>query len=192
MLKLAERLNAIGIRVLLDEAFIDYAPHASLSADVETFPNLTVFRSVTKFHGLPGLRVAYALSTQQKTTELTAALAPWAITTLASRGVTAALDDKEYVQRTLRRNEARRDALTTSLHTLGIETYPSAANFLLLRLPAGVDASDLWNRMIHDFGIVLRHCGNFEGLSQSHLRCAVRNEAENARLVKALASALSR
>lgn len=43
-----------NITVLLDEAFIDYAPLDSLTLDVERFANLIVFRSVTKFHSIPG------------------------------------------------------------------------------------------------------------------------------------------
>jgi threonine-phosphate decarboxylase len=43
-----------NITVLLDEAFIDYAPLDSLTLDVEQFADLIVFRSVTKFHGIPG------------------------------------------------------------------------------------------------------------------------------------------
>lgn len=35
-------------------------------------------------------------------------------------------------------------------------------------------------------GIVLRHCANFEGLSQDHLRCVVRNDEQNSRLIDAL------
>jgi len=190
MLRLVEKLNGLGIRLLLDEAFIDYAPEASLSADVDTFPHLTVFRSVTKFHGLPGLRVAYVLANRQLTAHLSASLAPWAITTLASRGVIAALDDIDYVQQSRQRNEHRRQTLSTQLHALGVETYPSAANFLLLRLPARMEASVFWNRMIREFGIVLRNCTNFEGLSGDHLRCAVRDEDDNARLVHAFASIL--
>ena len=44
--------------VLLDEAFIDYSPLNSLASSVVEFHNLIVFRSVTKFFGMPGLRVA--------------------------------------------------------------------------------------------------------------------------------------
>jgi threonine-phosphate decarboxylase len=190
MLCLVERLHGLGVRVLLDEAFIDYAPGESLSSDVEAFSNLTVFRSVTKFHALPGLRVAYALASRDNTASLSTALAPWAITTLASRGVIAALDDAKYVGQTLQRNETRRELLRASLLEIGIATYPSTANFFLLRLPRSVDTDELWSRMIREFGIVLRNCANFEGLSQGHLRCAIRNEEDNARLVSALTSLL--
>ncbi len=48
--------------ILLDEAFIDYVPEHSLTAEADEFSNLIVFRSVTKFHGVPGLRVAYAVA----------------------------------------------------------------------------------------------------------------------------------
>ena len=48
MMELVERAAAIGTYVLLDEAFIDYASHASLAEEVARCSNLIVFRSVTK------------------------------------------------------------------------------------------------------------------------------------------------
>ena len=43
-----------------------------------------------------------------------------------------------------------------------------------------------WEQLIPAQGIVLRHCVNFEGLSHDHLRCAVRDDEQNSRLIDAL------
>jgi threonine-phosphate decarboxylase len=72
-----------------------------------------------------------------------------------------------------------------------ITTYPSSANFLLLRFPADVDVSVLWERMILDEQIVLRRCENFEELKAGHLRIAVRSDVENERLIHGLERVLS-
>jgi threonine-phosphate decarboxylase len=173
-----------GIRVLLDEAFIDYAPGQSVADEASRLGNLTVFRSVTKFHGMPGLRVAYVVA--EDAARIRRELPPWAITTLAAIGVRAALADREYVARTLRVNAERREWLAARLRALWVESYPAAANFLLLRLAGVVVAERCWERMIVEHGIVLRSCANFEGLGRDHLRCAVRGDEENARLVEAL------
>lgn len=178
------------ITVLLDEAFIDYAPLDSLALDVEQFTNLIVFRSVTKFHGIPGLRVAYAVVNDARARALNDALPPWPITTLASCAVQSALADRAFAERTKLINNLRKARLSRSLGALGIHTYPSAANFLLLRLPDGTSAERLWRYMIAEHNMVLRVCSNYEALPCKHLRTAIRTEDENDRLVGALAHSL--
>ena len=177
--------------VLVDEAFVDYVPEHSLSKDTKRFPNLIVFRSVTKFHGIPGLRVAYAISNPGLSSSLAETLPPWPITTLAARGVIAALDDKLYAVRARAANAERRNGLQHGLTELGLITYPSAANFILFQLPSGVELISFWERLIVKHHIVLRACTNYEGLPDGHLRAAVRTEQENMRLTKAVAESLS-
>jgi threonine-phosphate decarboxylase len=190
LLELTVKAAERNIYILLDEAFIDYCPEESLIHEIDRFPNLIVFRSVTKFFGIPGLRVAYAASTVQTAKALREAHAPWSITTLASRAVSAALADDEYAKRTRTLNQERRTRLKKSLEAVSLCTEPSSANFLLFRLPPFVDAIEFWERMIVDHQIVLRQCGNYEALPDGYLRAAVRNDEDNARLVAALTQAL--
>ena len=176
--------------VLLDEAFIDYLPQASLTREVSRFPNLIVFRSVTKFHAMPGMRIAYAVANPDLIAALNRLLPPWPITTLAAKAVCAALPDKPYLARTLERNQGRRAALITGLQALGLTTYPSSANSVLFRVPPAVDATALRQRLILEDNLVLRDCSNYEGLAPNHLRAAVRSDNENNLLLRTLASRL--
>jgi threonine-phosphate decarboxylase len=178
------------VYVLLDEAFIDYLPEDSLTRDIGRFPNLLVFRSVTKFFGIPGLRVAHAATSPAIARQLDENLPPWLITTLASRAVSAALEDEPYADRTRLLNRQRRSHLKSGLEALGIHIYPSASSYLLLRLPSSVDPIAFWKRMIVEHHMVLRACVNYEGLAGGHLRAAVLNDQENARLVEAASQVL--
>ena len=187
LLTLVKEALARNIYILLDEAFIDYYSEASLSHEVIAFPNLIVFRSVTKFFGMAGLRVAYALANAGLCRRIQEAIAPWSITTLASMAARIAVEDEAYAERTIRLNEDRRNAMRAAMERLGIYVYPSAANFLLLRLPDAVDCRRLWENLIRKHRIVLRHCANYESLSDRHLRAAVRTDTENERLIEALA-----
>jgi threonine-phosphate decarboxylase len=76
------------------------------------------------------------------------------------------------------------------LQELGLHPYPSAANFLLFRLPSTVDAREYWQRLIVEHSIVLRECSNFEKLLANHLRCAVRTDIENTRVISGLRNLL--
>lgn len=191
LLELTTEAAARQIFVLFDEAFIDYSPEASLAIEVDRFPNLIVFRSLTKFFGMPGLRIAYAVTNPDLNRQLQQAISPWSITTLASLAAIVAVDEKPYVARTQTLNKVRRDELKSAVEELGIQVYPSSANFLLLRLPESGDHEKFWERMIMDHRIVLRNCANYEALGRGHLRAAVRKEQENNRLLEALAKTLA-
>lgn len=192
MRELIERASQHNKFILLDEAFIDYVPEYSLTRAVEEFSNLIVFRSVTKFHGIPGLRVAYAVGNPSITKAISANLPPWPITTVASRGVCAALHDEDYGVRSRASNAVQRAELKRNLELHGLVTYPSQANFLLFRLPPAIDPISFWRSMIVDHHIVLRDCGNYEALAPGHFRVAVRRPEDNLRLMDAIGESLSR
>jgi threonine-phosphate decarboxylase len=187
LLRLAEEASKRNIFVLLDEAFIDYCPESSIVQEIDRFPNLVVFRSVTKFFGMAGLRVAYAAASTDLCKQIQGSIAPWSITSLASLAAGVAVHDQEYARHTIALNKLRREKLRAAIRKLGIDVYPSAANFLLLRLPGSIDRQQFWECMIRRHHIVLRNCANYEGLNEEFLRTAVRTETENERLIAALA-----
>jgi threonine-phosphate decarboxylase len=186
LLRIAEEALKRNIFVLLDEAFIDYCPETSFTRDIDRFPNLIVFRSLTKFFGMAGLRVAYAVANSDLSKQIQKLIAPWSVTSLASLAAARAVQDEAYARHTIALNKARRNQMHAAIAKLGIHAYPSAANFLLLHLPDSIDCRQLWEHMIREHHIVLRNCANYEGLSDGHLRAAVRTETENKRLIDAL------
>jgi threonine-phosphate decarboxylase len=187
LLQLAEEASKRNIFVLLDEAFIDYCPESSIVQEIDRFANLIVFRSVTKFFGMAGLRVAYAAANAELCKQLQESIAPWSVSSLASLAAGLAVQDEGYACQTIALNRVRREHVHAAMGKLGIHVYPSAANFLLLRLRDSIDCQQLWERLIRKHHIVLRNCANYEGLSDEFLRAAVRNETENKLLIEALA-----
>ncbi len=190
LLELTTQAENRGIRVFLDEAFIDYVPQHSLVSLTSRFHNLIVFRSVTKFYAIPGLRVAYAVANPLVIRELGTTLPPWSVTTLASLGAQAALSDTVYAERAVEHNYLRRCHLQEGLQALGLKTYPGAANFLLMQLPLHCNATDLLQRLIDRHHLVMRSCSDYNGLPSNHIRVAVRSDDENGRLLRALAHEL--
>jgi threonine-phosphate decarboxylase len=185
LLEFVQKAAEQNRHVLLDEAFIDYCPEDSLAGEVKRFPNLIVFRSVTKFFALAGLRVAYALASERLCKQMRMVVAPWSITTLASMAAEVALADEDYRDRTRQLNRERRELLQDAITRLGIRTFPSAANFLLMKI-SDLDSHQLWERMIRIHHIVLRNCANYESLSPGYFRAAVLTETENEKLIQAL------
>lgn len=186
MLRILEEAAQRNIVVLLDEAFIDYCPEATLSGETERFSNLIVFRSVTKFFAMAGLRVAYAIANDEIRTRMQEMIAPWSVTSLASLAGGYAVQDSSYARHTITVNNERRDYLSGAIEKLGVRVYASAANFLLLQFPDNINGQQLWERLISEHRIVLRNCANYETLDARYLRVAVRSQADNERLIDAL------
>jgi threonine-phosphate decarboxylase len=179
--------------LILDEAFIDYAPHATLVREAAARPGLIVLRSLTKFYGCPALRVGYAVAHPETIRRVASFLPAWPVTQLALDALTEAIADREYAAASLHSNAIARERLSQSLSEIGVTVFPSAANYLLLELGAGMPpVSELRARMIANHRILIRNCDSYEGLAPGrYVRVAVRSAADNARLVHALANELS-
>ncbi len=192
LLQLLDCARRTKTLLLIDEAFIDYAPAETLSAEAAESRQLVVLRSVTKFYGMPALRVGYAVTAPAVASRIEVELPPWPVTTLAASAAAEAVQDADYVQRTLAWVVDERRWLHDALEQIGATVYPSAANFLLVRLPAPVRSSaQVRARLISDHQIIVRDCDSFRGLSRGRfIRVALRCREENQRLVRALESIL--
>jgi threonine-phosphate decarboxylase len=192
MLRLLDATGRANTLLVVDEAFMDYAPAETVIEEAAHREHLVVLRSVTKFYGMPSLRVGYAVSSLRLAADMAEQLPPWPVTTLAASAAAEAIQDRQYARRTLASVAKHRLRLSQALSTTGVTVYPSSANFLLLRLPATApDSAQVRARLIADHGLVVRDCRTFEGLSSGRfIRVAVRQRDENERLARALGSIL--
>jgi threonine-phosphate decarboxylase len=183
---LIEACAAIGTFVVVDEAFVDYVEKQSLASDVPE--NAIVVRSLTKFFGIAGIRVGYAVTSPALAESIDSRLPSWPIGAFDQAAALAVLGQPGYASRTINRTRIERQRLVKRLIPAGITVYPSEANFFLLELPCSPQRMDSWiERLIREHGIVVRDCRSYEGLeNRSVIRIAVRKQAENTRLIDAL------
>jgi threonine-phosphate decarboxylase len=188
MLTVVRAAAACDVRLLIDEAFIDFAPSETSTELATHSEHVVVLRSLTKFFGMPALRVGYAVATAETAGRVGAQLPAWPVTTLAAAAAVEAVRDDAYARATLRAVADDRQHLRDRLADIEIETYASAGNFLLLRLPAcAPDSTELRTRLIRTSRIIVRDCRSFEGMTDGRfIRVAVRARADNERLVEAL------
>lgn len=170
--------------LVVDESFIDFTGESnSLARKAAGDPRLIVLRSVTKFYAIPGLRLGYIVAPPETVLRLKGLQPPWSVNALAVAAGVAALEDEDYAERTRRLVPGLREALSGGLESLGLAPRPSAANFILCRVP---DAALLCRELL-DLGIAARNCDSFTGLENNRfVRFAVRNRDDNARLLGAL------
>lgn len=190
--RILDAADSAGTAVLLDEAFIDYAPRSTLVREAARRPGLIVIRSLTKFYGCPALRAGYAISHPDTIARIHSWLPTWPVTQLSMDALTEALKDTEYDRVTLRENEIERAWLQDALASLGLAVLPSAANYLLVELASNMPRSaELRVRMARNHRILIRNCDSYEGLETGGwIRVAVRLRSENYRLIQALAEEL--
>lgn len=178
--------------VVLDEAFMDFLPPAqqqSLIEQVVDFPNLVVLRSLTKFYSLPGLRLGYAVGHPDRLRRWQQWRDPWPVNALAAAAAAAALSDRAFQQRSWDWLQAARPPLLAGLSALpGLAPLPGAANYLLVRTNCSVVA--LQTALLQRHRILIRDCLSFADLGDRYFRVAVRTEADNQRLLAALADVL--
>jgi threonine-phosphate decarboxylase len=183
-----ETANAGGATLLLDEAFTDYAPRASLARDAAEGRGLVVLRSLTKFYGCPALRVGYAIAHPDIIRRIESMSSTWPVTQLALDALAEAIMDREFEEASLRENAEGREVLADSLSALGMVVFPSAANYLFVELPADMPvASKLRAALVVKHRILIRNCDSCEGLAPGrYVRVAVRCSEENRRLIQAM------
>jgi threonine-phosphate decarboxylase len=119
-----------GIRVLVDEAFADYAPRASCLAFSKGLHNVLILRSLTKFYAIPGIRIGFAVGNPSMVETIRPHRAPWTVGAHAIAAAIAALGDDDFDQRTRRQNIAARSVFIGELTRLGFRVFPSNTNFL--------------------------------------------------------------
>lgn len=173
--------------VLVDEAFIDLTDPGeagSVVPGVLTERDLIVVRSLTKFYAMPGLRVGYAVARPERVAALDAVRDPWSVSPVAQAAGLAALADQEYARCTREWVRAERPFLAGALAALpGYTVAPPSANFILVTAP-----EPAWSiqERLGPKAILVRDCRSFTGLSEFHMRLAVRSRPENLRLLEAL------
>jgi threonine-phosphate decarboxylase len=185
--KVLDLCRGSGTFLVLDEAFIDFCEEDSAKDLIGGFGRAVLLRSMTKFFAIPGLRLGYAIGAPETIDSIGALQDPWSVNTAAQVAGIASLSDAAYCQRTKSYVTAESDRLASALAGLPpLCVFPSRANYLLVQIRNGSSAAELRSGLLEK-GVLIRDCGNFEGLDGSYFRVAVRLREENERLVELLA-----
>lgn len=174
--------------VALDEAYYEYMD-PKLRGDsrslLEKFPNLVVFRTFSKAYGLAGLRAGYALSSAPIADLLNRVRQPFNNNSLALLAAEVAVEDQDFVQKSVELNTRERARLVKELKALGLTVLPSQANFLAIGF--GRDAKPIHQGLL-ERGIIVRPIASYD--MPQFLRVSIGTEVENDRFLAALKAVL--
>ncbi|WP_429589578.1 threonine-phosphate decarboxylase CobD [Sphingomonas zeicaulis] len=130
--------------LIVDEAFADLHPDASVAADVADHRRLLVLRSFGKFFGLAGLRLGFAVAPRPIIAALRGLLGAWPVSSAAIAIGTAAYRDHEWIASTRARLVADAAAFDALLARHGLA---ATGDCPLFRLVAHDDAAALFDRL---------------------------------------------
>lgn len=173
---------------LIDEAFLEFVDDAKTLGSEAS--NILTLNSMTKFYGVPGLRIGYGLVSAPLAERIKENLPPWTVNSLAQAVGTKSLQDGLYQQTTREVCRTLRKELSSKLQQINqLKVYSSQANYLFIKIIEDGDLTRLAEHCLTN-GIMIRRCDNYKGLDEasSFFRVAVRTKLENGRLVEVLQS----
>jgi histidinol-phosphate aminotransferase len=145
------------VAVILDEAYVEFStlqdPDDSLDL-LDRHPNLVLLRTFSKVYGLCGLRVGYALGSEDFRVALDRVRQPFSVNALAQAAAAEALRHQDEVERRVERTAVERMHVETGLAERGLETTDSEANFSWVSLGDRDEAEIV--RGLAERGVIVR------------------------------------
>jgi histidinol-phosphate aminotransferase len=176
---------------VLDEAYFEYLPedgHDGAALVAEGRP-MAVMRTFSKAYGLAGLRVGYMLGPAELVRALGRVRNVFDVTGPAQAAALASLQESDaHLPERIRLNDAERATVGAGLRAIGLEPYPSSANFLLFDLGTPERAMAM-NAALLRRGVIVRPARAFG--APSAIRVTVGLPDENARFLADAAEALA-
>ncbi len=197
LLRLVDWTREKGIRLVVDESFVDFADEENSTLIERRFlrenPHLFVMKSISKSYGVPGLRLGVLAGGD---TEIISALkkdvAIWNINSFAEFYMQIEEKYRKDYTAALLKIRAERARYVARLAELpALRVFPSQANYVMVELLEGHTAKDVVKRLLMHHNILIKDLSCKMGGKQ-YLRLAVRDEKDNDKMVQALSLVLAR
>lgn len=191
---LAEWCECRGIRLIVDESFVDFSNDwetSSLLRDdiLESYPHMVVIKSISKSYGVPGLRLGILASADtEMIAKLKKQVSIWNINSFAEFFMQIySKYEKDYKKACSRFIEVRRSFLEKLEGVSFLHVMPTQANFVLCEVQAPFTANDIALILLKNHNILVSACGAKKGIDPNrYIRLAVRSAEDNDRLIEAL------
>lgn len=180
--------NRDDVLLVFDEAYVEYATakdYVSALKYRDQYKNLIVLRTLSKAYGLAGLRMG-ALFADESVVELVDRIRnPFNVNSIAQAAAYAAIDDSEYIKKSVEENKKGLALFYKEFDRIGIRYWESQANFVLF--DCGREAAPVVEALLKR-GVIVRPVANYN--FPNYIRLSVGAEKENqiaiAEIVKVL------
>lgn len=174
--------------VVVDEAYIEFVRDKKCARSIDYLnadAAIVTLRTFSKAYGLAGLRIGYGIMPQEIADLINRIRLPFNANSLAQVAAIAALEDNNFLQKTVDLVQEGLDFLYDSLERLGIKYFPSQANFFLIDVEK--DADEIFENMLRQ-GVIVRSMTAYGYPNYIRINAGLRNE--NVRFIKALEKAI--
>ena len=176
--------------LIVDETFMEFVGEEekySLINKIEQTPNLFILKAVTKFFGMPGLRLGYGVtSNKQIIKNIYEYKEPWTINSFAENLSNYLFKDKEYINGSKDYYINERKFMLEELRKISrLKVYDTDTNFVLIKLDDD-EANSLKLELFEKYNILIRDASNFIGLDKSYIRVAIKSHNDNKVLIESL------
>ena len=177
------------VLVILDEAYFEYAADDPRYPDSMhyRYDNVITLRTFSKIYGLAGMRIGYGFAHERLIRYLLKVKLPFEPGTLAQAAGIAALEDREFLHRSLALNARGLRRISEGLRAAGLEPAPSWANFVMVPMAGEAEARRLTEGLLRR-GVVIRPLGAF-GLPHC-VRISTGSDEENETFSAAVVEAM--
>ncbi len=194
LIYLAQKLANHDCMLIVDESFMDFAQNpdqTTLEHDIERYPNMAIFKSMSKAYGICGLRIGYMLTANSVFAQaVRKGVHIWNINGFAEEFLRLLPGYRQEFAESCEQVRTDRDNLYKRLCAVqGMTVYKPDANFVFCRLPDDAQsAPEVTRRLFVEHNMYIKHCqGKTLPDSDRYIRIASRTETENCKLVEALA-----
>ena len=193
ILRLCKWAEDKAIRLIVDESFVDFSEGGrsnSLLNDetLSAYPSLMVVKSISKSYGVPGLRLGVLASGDREfVANLKKAVSIWNINSFAEFFMQIFSKYENDYDRACGQFVSERKRFAECLEKIPfLRVVPSQANYFLCEV-LDMGARELTERLLNSYDILIKDCSTKKGVEgKNYVRIAIRNSADNDRLVKAL------
>lgn len=196
VLSLADWCDSHGIRLLVDESFVDFSdegPADSLLHDeiLENHPRLLVMKSISKSYGVPGLRLGILAGADTDLMDkMKKDVAIWNINSFAEFYMQIFNKYESKYKAACGKFVDERKRFYEQLTTIPyLRVIPSQANFFMCQVTKHYTSHQLTELLLTEHNILIKDCDSKTGLEgKNFIRIAIRDEKDNDRLIAALKS----
>ncbi len=189
--KTIQKLCETGKIILIDEAYGEFS-NMSVCDLIKTYPNLIVFRTLSKAIGLAGIRFGYCVADPEIIGYMNQVRIIMNFSVIAQAVALATLENRDQIKATTNKIISNRNYLKSELSKInGFKLYPSQANFILISChDAGISASELCDQLLKR-GYLIRRFVKTRGFpGDEHFRITIGTYEEMKGIVEAIRSIL--
>jgi histidinol-phosphate aminotransferase len=169
----------------MDEAYMEFADEEKSADTISRFKeghkNLFITKTLSKIYGLAGLRVGYGIGDEGIVEHINRIKLPFNIGIISQNAAIGALEDSEFMKKTVDTTREGKTLIYSGLEELGLEFISSSTNFILIDTKR--DADLMTDELMRE-GVLVRSAKNY-GIPK-HIRVTVGTAKQNKKFIESL------